>query len=1379
MSNAHKHSGSISQNQKAQLANAYNELGKELSSSKLRVIGNYTLGRVIGEGAYGTVRLGTHRLTSTRVAIKQIPKEMSASLTREIHHHRQLHHPHITQMYEVIATEKHIWIVTELCSGGELFDYLAEKGRLTEDETRFLFGQLCLAVAYLHEKGIVHRDLKLENVLLDERCRVKLGDFGFTREYERGALMETFCGTTGYAAPEMLQCQRYLGPEVDIWSLGVILYCLLTGMLPFDDDDEAVMREKVILAEFEDPEWLSDDARDLIKRILVKEPSKRLSIAQILSHPWFIARKTEIVIERPPRKSSLPPSTDGYGPLPSERSNPSATSSELSSLSSTRSGTSAPTTPAMSSDDPFEMPDAHPGKQGKTGAPAIHPNPSETTLRKEYADHEVKGATTSPPKPSIHSEILEEVVEQEEEVGALPLHRQRTNSSDSRSLAPPVHTLRTPARTKRRSVSSILSDPENDHDPQSTSTGNPTDSPSKSNTNSNADNFRFTPSNLPSPHQRDKDVDFSSLLNTPSPIIFSTPQERELLNILNALGFDLGQIVYSVLNNACDASGAVWWMLKRKAEKKMVSGEGIFDWGDVKDSSEVDAYIGRSSSPPEQVHDKKTQGKEKEKEKDTDDHRHQHRHRHHRKKHVQNAGVQADLPPTPTSPLPPPVPEKTVGPVPLNLRHAATAPMLSLVPATPTFPPQRATTPPSNKPGSPMLTPSSSSAAVVTSESLTPRSHPGTPGGSGSGFSTLTTSSAGKAARKSRAGSVSIMQRATTALEAAGLVRKKSSEAVKEEKDRDREKERERVREGERERKPTGGDDLPPVPRSSHGSSSSGGHKLTKSPPLKASRGTSTPPPLADLQHPQPLVMGSPWVLAESSESLGARSTQSQTQPHYIKRNTLSPVNTPTVEGGGDVFSSASQPNLTAEGSSNGKGSTGSNSSGGRNRANLLSAFRFWFHEDRKGKRKEGNHIPSLSFGNKGSRFNVANEGRTAGSGPEVPPKGRTGSRSGTAVRGRSRRSRPSVSSRRSSSVNSRRSSITSVQMVVLTESPQIGPRRSMGSHTPNSDRGDYPSRPSSVRSFSMQPKHRKSPSASSTGSLSRSHSLNRAASPMRYHRRGGSGSSTRVVRQGPKPMQHGRSNSTASSVHHSPVSSRPTSFIEYSDYEGQRTASPYRSRRSSDDMSTPRKHSRDSTTTFVAHKRAPFASPSTGLNSLGKSSWKKSWGLEPPGWQTRTAHLPVEVLAVSPDEGSSFRDVFSGRQSLNLGDESDWVDEDDDIPYAGGLGQFTLTLSTSTSAKNNHKGGQKHGSPVEPDVGPIIAPSVGRRVAGNGAGKRSTSKETKKAGHSPVERVSQSPAETYEPEMRGGRRQLPAGRSGPAFKMPIQEEDEEDEEEE
>ncbi|KAF8184566.1 kinase-like domain-containing protein [Mycena galopus ATCC 62051] len=193
----HKHSASVGvQSRKALLTNAYNELGRELWSSKICVVGNYTLGKVIGEGR--------SHYTSVRVAIKQIPKTMSTSLTREIHHHRTLHHPHVTQMYEVIVTENSIWIVGELCSGGELFDYLVEKGCIAEDKAKIIFSQLYLAVGYLHDKGIVHRDLKLENVLLDERCRVKLGDLGFTREFEKGVLMETFCGTTGYASPEML-----------------------------------------------------------------------------------------------------------------------------------------------------------------------------------------------------------------------------------------------------------------------------------------------------------------------------------------------------------------------------------------------------------------------------------------------------------------------------------------------------------------------------------------------------------------------------------------------------------------------------------------------------------------------------------------------------------------------------------------------------------------------------------------------------------------------------------------------------------------------------------------------------------------------------------------------------------------------------------------------------------------------------------------------------------------------------------------------------------------------------------------------------------------------------------------------------------------------
>ncbi|KAF9063017.1 hypothetical protein BDP27DRAFT_1335869 [Rhodocollybia butyracea] len=1234
----HKHSGSVTQNQKAQLANAYNELGKELSSHKVRVIGNYTLGRVIGEGAYGKVRIGIHRLTSMRVAIKQIPKSMSASLTREIHHHRQLHHPHVTQMYEVIATESSIWIVTELCSGGELFDYLSEKGRLSEDETRFLFGQLCLAVAYLHEKGIVHRDLKLENVLLDERCRVKLGDFGFTREFERGVSMETFCGTTGYASPEMLQGKKYFGAEVDIWSLGVILYCLLTGMLPFDDDDEQIMRDKVVVGEFEDPEWLSNEARDLIKNILQKEPSKRLTIPQILEHVWFTSstpNNSDPIIVREPRShagSPVPINTPLYDSADSARSSEASTT-ESSAVSHLDLGTSTPTTPDHSVSDLVE-----------NDKPTFHPNPSEATIRK-VADND--------PKPTLHRpETVAEEGQEEEPALEIPsnLQRQRTNSS-GRSAAPPVHTVKTPARTKRRSVSSTLSDP--DHDTTEKTSA------------------------LPSP-QKDADLNFSSLLITPAPIIFSTPLERELLNMMNLLGFDLGQIVYSVLNDACDSASAVWWMLKRKAEKKLLDEgtdslfSGVGPDGAL--SPTVDEQIGKSNASSS------------------------------RRKH--NMAVQTDNIPQP-----------------LNLFK--NAPQLTFVPPTPTFP--RTSTPPrpvSPSPSrSPLLTPSSS---MIIDPS---KSHPTTPGSTGS------------KGRKNRSGSVSIMQRATTALEAAGLVRKKSSDAIREDQ-KDKEREREKSRENER--KLTGGSIEEP-PRSSHGSVSS----WRKSPPLRASKGPSTPPS-SELHHPQPQQMGSPWVLADTRDS----------PPPHSGSNPSRIAPTPANSPGADPFDS---PILDSGTSPNSVGK--SSSSSHRNRANLLTAFRLWFQEDRKGKRKENR---ASNVARSGQGYSTTNTKRWATSGNNGQTMGRRGSR---------RAQRPSMSSHRSSSVNSR-NSVASVQMVLL-DSPQAmaGPRRSFGSHTPNSDRVDFApnsSRPSSIRSFSTQQRHRKSPSVSSIGSAHY-----RTTSPIqsRYHRRGGSGSSstTRVVRQPGTPSNSGRpthvrSNSATSSIH-SPPSSRPTSFIEYgSDYEGGgnlvRTSSPYKMRRSIEET-TPR---RPPTTTFVAQKRqGPFASPSPmhgyghGFGgSLGRSSWKKAWGLEPPGWRTRGAGAQaVEVLTISPSEGASLRDVFSGpgRLSLSVGDESDWIDEDDDIPYATGLGQTTTNPAMSGS-------GSASG---EPPV--LLGPAPRRPSSGKrGAKGRKTS---------PGERASPVASDTYEiPEPRGGRRQLPAGRSsGPAFKQ-IMEEDEEEEEE-
>ncbi|KAJ7750396.1 Pkinase-domain-containing protein [Mycena maculata] len=1274
----HKHSGSVTQNQKAQLANAYNELGRELSSAKIRVVGNYTLGKVIGEGAYGKVRMGTHRLTSMRVAIKQIPKAMSASLTREIHHHRQLHHPHVTQMYEVIATESSIWIVTELCLGGELFDYLVEKGRLSEDETKIIFGQLCLAVAYLHDKGIVHRDLKLENVLLDERCRVKLGDFGFTREFERGAFMETFCGTTGYASPEMLQGRKYLGPEVDIWSLGVILYCLLTGTLPFDDDDENIMRQKIIVGEFEDPEWLSNESRDLIKNILQQDPTKRIPISQILAHPWFTG------------PAPVPVRTDT---MDSYLSSTTSDASESNHLFTDDVYSSTPTTP-----------DDHEFKPDDKG-PAIHRTPSEITIRKADLETLHNKLASTLPGP--------QTVPEEDEVAPPP--RMLSNLSLT-SKAPPPLVVRTPARTKRRSVSSVLSDPA---DPVEETEILTPDVPAASD-----------------PVQ--PQVNFASLLSTPAPMIFSTPLERELLNTLSMLGFDIAQIVHSVLSDACDAAGAVWWMLKRRAEKRSLEQNG----------DAVGVTSPASATPPMHTRDgyiTEADGA-------------------HIPPSIEGrASVAVQTEPSYTHLVL--EPRGTMGML----------PQLSFVPPTPTFSPGRPVTPP--RPGSPsdshslMLSPAPSTVTGTTTGESSARSQPSTPASS-------VRDREGKS-RKGRSGSVSIMQRATTALEAAGLVRKKSSEAFKEEKEREKSREVERKLSASEET------------RSSHGSlGASTSSKLTKSPPLRPSKDhivPATPPPSEDLHHPQP-VMGSPWVLTGSRDSLA--------------RHAPTPVNSPGV----DVRASMSTPNFADDTT----GSAGKGSGSHRNRANLLTAFRLWFKEDHKGKRKQTSAAPGPSASAAGGSHPPYNRGTSA---PQpyssTSVKRRTSGSGGGKFVSKGHRQRPSASSRRSSSVNSRRSSITSVQMIVL-DSPQVPGRRSFGSHTPNSDRGEHSSRPSSIRSFSMQRQHRKSPSASSAGS-----NQFRTQSPMqKYHRRTGSGGSTRVVRHvqtttittapvsGRPP--HARSNSGASSTH-SPTSSRPTSFYELpqlqrsnSDVEGYRTGSPFKSnsrphsraRGSSGGDDSRRGYTTTTTsTTFVAQKRTgAFTSPNFN-GSLGRTSWKKSWGLEPPGWQSRSTHLPIEVLAMSPvSDVTSIRDVFSGggRHGLGLGavgtssmgDESDWVDEDDDIPaFAGGLGQMATSMSGSSSHYPSSTVETVTLSPPPRGHRPnkrTTNRSGGAGAAGSSGGGSGGSRQGSKAGHSPSVSTTPLPTESLYETVGTGRRQLPA-HSGRA--PAIQEEDEGEEE--
>ncbi|KAI7779898.1 hypothetical protein LA080_000221 [Diaporthe eres] len=260
---------------KAKLNRSYQELLDEFSNKDLKAVGNYQLGRLIGKGSFG------------KVVLKSAKKDDS-NLAREIHHHRQFVHPHIARLYEVVVTENLVWMVMEYCSGEELYDYLLRHGKLPVDKVQKSFTQLVGAVAYVHQQNCVHRDLKLENILLDKAENVKLLDFGFAREYEgKTNYLQTFCGTICYSAPEMLKGEKYAGEKVDVWSLGIILYALLCGELPFDDDDDDTTRRKILGEEPNYPDHIPLDALSLLKQLLSKRPFPRPSLTDILNHPFL------------------------------------------------------------------------------------------------------------------------------------------------------------------------------------------------------------------------------------------------------------------------------------------------------------------------------------------------------------------------------------------------------------------------------------------------------------------------------------------------------------------------------------------------------------------------------------------------------------------------------------------------------------------------------------------------------------------------------------------------------------------------------------------------------------------------------------------------------------------------------------------------------------------------------------------------------------------------------------------------------------------------------------------------------------------------------------------------------------------------------------
>ncbi|EPY88136.1 hypothetical protein CB1_000196004 [Camelus ferus] len=246
----------------------------------------------------GLVKLGVHCITGQKVAIKIVNREkLSESVLmkveREIAILKLIEHPHVLKLHDVYENKKYLYLVLEHVSGGELFDYLVKKGRLTPKEARKFFRQIVSALDFCHSYSICHRDLKPENLLLDEKNNIRIADFGMASLQVGDSLLETSCGSPHYACPEVIKGEKYDGRRADMWSCGVILFALLVGALPFDDDNLRQLLEKVKRGVFHMPHFIPPDCQSLLRGMIEVEPEKRLSLEQIQKHPWYLGGKHE------------------------------------------------------------------------------------------------------------------------------------------------------------------------------------------------------------------------------------------------------------------------------------------------------------------------------------------------------------------------------------------------------------------------------------------------------------------------------------------------------------------------------------------------------------------------------------------------------------------------------------------------------------------------------------------------------------------------------------------------------------------------------------------------------------------------------------------------------------------------------------------------------------------------------------------------------------------------------------------------------------------------------------------------------------------------------------------------------------------------------
>ena len=271
-------------------------LNNSQNDSQEVLIGDYIIKKTIGTGTFSIVKLGIHRITLKKVAIKILDKNKIESkddlerIVREMQILTEMNHQNVIKVFKIYEEENNFSLIMEYCEEGELFNYIVKKQRLSEDETSYFFYQIINGIEYIHSKGIAHRDLKPENLLIGKNKILKIIDFGLSNFYDGQKRLQTPCGSPCYASPEMVKGKKYDGFNIDIWAIGVILFAMLCGYLPFEDDenDNDVLFNQIIKNKIDYPPFLSELSLDILKKILVSDPLKRITIEEIKKHEFYL-----------------------------------------------------------------------------------------------------------------------------------------------------------------------------------------------------------------------------------------------------------------------------------------------------------------------------------------------------------------------------------------------------------------------------------------------------------------------------------------------------------------------------------------------------------------------------------------------------------------------------------------------------------------------------------------------------------------------------------------------------------------------------------------------------------------------------------------------------------------------------------------------------------------------------------------------------------------------------------------------------------------------------------------------------------------------------------------------------------------------------------